>query len=259
MTLYIQPHRSQYEAGASAITRRAGCTWTAGANGAAATTGGRQKPSPDAIHERLQHSEESSPLTPGWSITDLATAMSRYKVPLHNKTGAGFNAALADLNARHYIVLQGDSDQFGNDTCSGAFDGDHAIGVHPEHKMAAGVRWWWINDPICKTGRWERESVLRRYAEKLDAHVRYGSFVGTVPEIAYHVRVRPGVVWFYTRHSDDTFTRQRKVTGGFSADCTAPKDYRYAGTTKTLVMAVTGFAKGVYLDRNSWNVTVTKE
>lgn len=257
--LYVNPHRGQYEAGASITTRRAGCTWTAGANGVAATTGGRYRPSPDAIHGLLKRSEETNPVTPGWSIADAVKAMSRYRQPMVNKTGAGFDAVVTDLHARHYVILQGDSDQFFDTTCSGDFDGDHAIGVHPAQKIAAGVRWWWINDPICTTGRWERESVLRRYAQKFDPRVRYAMFVGRVPELRFHVRVLPGVIWFYTRHSDDSFTRQRRITGGFSATCGEPRTYTTPYGDKTLVLVMSGSARGYYLDRELWNVRVTKE
>ncbi len=45
-------------------------------------------------------------------------------------------------------------------TISGAFDGDHCIGVHPATKSVGGVTFWWIDDPLCPTGRWERASGL---------------------------------------------------------------------------------------------------
>jgi hypothetical protein len=117
-------HRSQYDPGSSLVTRREGCVWTTGANGIAATTGGAKHPSPDAIHDLLPRNQETSPTTPGWSLTDLAKAMGRYGMTFVDYTGDGWAAVEKAHAADHYIALQGDSDQFGNSTCSGAFDGD---------------------------------------------------------------------------------------------------------------------------------------
>lgn len=183
MTLYVPVHRSQYAAGSSAVTRRTGCTWTSGANGVDAISGGRKRPTPDAIHALVSSAEESNPAYPGWSMRDLVLAMSRYGVTLVNRSGDGWAAVVAWLKAGHYVVLQGDSDQFGNSTCSGTYEGDHAIGVHPNHRTVDGVREWWINDPICPSGRWERESVLQRYAVKLAASCYFGTYSQPVPEL----------------------------------------------------------------------------
>lgn len=182
MSLYVQPHRSQFEAGASSTTRCCGCTWTSGANGVAATTGGKQRPTPDAVHNHLAHAEETQPGTPGWSLADLERALGRMGIEFHNHGGDGWARAIELAEAGHYLVLQGDSDEFSNATCSGKFDGDHAVGWHPKHKLEGGVRWWWINDPICSTGRWEREATLKRYASNLNATIQFGAFAGKVPE-----------------------------------------------------------------------------
>lgn len=184
MSLYVQPHRSQYEASQSAITHHAGCTWTSGANGEAAQSGGARKPSPDQVHSRVANSEESSPGTPGWSLRDLDLAMQRAGVPFDNREGQGWDAAVHAAESGLYLVLQGDSDQFSNATCSGAFDGDHAIGWHPKHKTDPdGTRWWWIDDPICSTGRWERETTLAKYALKYNPQVSFGAFTHPVPQV----------------------------------------------------------------------------
>jgi hypothetical protein len=183
MTFYVQPHRSQYEAGASTITRRSGCTWTSGVNGIAAVSGGRYQPTPDQLHDLLRSSDEQFPATPGWSLKDLVRATARYGVTLTEHTGEGWYAVLTALATDHYVVLQGDSDQFGNATCSGSFDGDHAIGVHPWSKVVDGERWRWIDDPICPTGRWEREAVLGRYAAKFWSAIRFAVFFQPVPQV----------------------------------------------------------------------------
>lgn len=255
--LYVQPHRSQYDAGSSERTRHSGCTWTSLANGIAATTGGGRKPSPDAVLALLPRSQETSPATPGWSLPDAVKAASKYGMALVNRTGAGFNAVIADLLEGHYVLVQGDSDRFGNATCSGAFDGDHCIGVHPKHRMVDGLREWWIDDPICPTGRWEKEAVLRRYAEKLDPRVRFARFFGRVPTAAdYRVRVRPPV---WAAYGAPTFKRRLRATGGWSADVSAPKSIHTPYGTKALCRIESGFAKGLYVNRDGRGVTVTKE
>ena len=254
--LYVNPHRSQYELGASLTTRHSGCTWTSGANGVAATTGGRYQPSPDKVHSLLQRSEETSPGTPGWSIPDLVKALGRYGVTLTNMTGAGFNAAVAQLEAGHYIVLQGDSDRFADSTCSGAFNGDHCIGVHPNTKVVDGVRWWRIDDPICREARWERETVLRAYAEKFDPHCRFAAFLAKVPPAVHHWRLLPGTYWDYTRPGGGKFVRRRRLTGGASGECDPPKLEVTPYGRKLLVKVRTGFLKGHWLDAKAWNVRV---
>ena len=183
MTLYLNAHSSQYQAGASTATRRAGCTWASVANGIDASTGGRLRPTPDQVHALLPNAEETNPATPGWSIPDAVRAASRMGITLADLTGEGFESALSFLAQGHAILLQGDSDQFDGTSCSGAYDGDHCIHVHPRSKLEGGVRWQWVNDPICSTGRWERVSVLRRYAEKLHATVRFAVFTERVPEV----------------------------------------------------------------------------
>ena len=197
---YTGPHWSQYGPGQSAITRQAGCTWTAGANGIEDTSGGVNHPDPDRLHARLAKGEETSPGTPGWSLPDLEKATHRFAVAKGkpgltcvNRTTSGFLGAYGmagirkALNNGRYVVLQGDSDRFGNNTCSGAFDGDHAIGVSPKTRVVDGKRQRWINDGICKAGRWEYESILFAYAKKLadrsGTPLRWGAFKGKVPQV----------------------------------------------------------------------------
>jgi hypothetical protein len=183
VTLYVNAHSSQYQLGASTITRAAGCTWTSGVNGVDAVTGGRNRPTPDQLHGLLDRSEEVAPTTPGWALPDVKRALGRYGMQFEDHTGEGWDALIAALDDNHYVLAQGDSDQFANTTCSGDFDGDHCIGIHPKKKVELGVTWRWIDDPICKTARWEREDVLRRYVEKLWSTVRFGMFTQRVPQI----------------------------------------------------------------------------
>lgn len=175
-------HNSQYQPGASPITRRAGCTWTTGATGVAVVTSSRYTPSPDKIHSLVARSEETNPKTPGWSLDDLKLALSRFGMSFQVHTGEGWAAVEKAVDDRRFVVIQGDSDQFGNATCSGAFDGDHCIGIDgSKQRVVNGVEEWWLHDPICPTGRWERKGVIRRYAEKLLASVRFGWFSQRIP------------------------------------------------------------------------------
>ncbi len=176
-------HQSQYQPGASVVTRHAGCTWTSVANGVGTITAGAHQPTPDQVHDEVAHTEETSPATPGWSIPDAVLASHRLGYELVDHTDEGFAALVGELETRHYVLAQGDSDQFGNATCSGAFDGPHCIGIDgSKSKLEDGERWWWIDDPICPTGRWERESVLKRYTQKLRAGVRFAVFAIAVPK-----------------------------------------------------------------------------
>lgn len=181
---YLNDHRSQYQAGATITTRHSGCTWTAVANGADASSGGRVKRTPDQIHALVLPSEETNAATPGWSMHDAALAAGRAGTPLENRSGRGWAAVVAAWDAGLYVVLQGDSDQFGNGTCSGDFDGTHAIGVHPAFRLVDGLRQRWIDDSICPTGRWEFEYVLRRYAVKFATAISFGVFTTPVPKVA---------------------------------------------------------------------------
>jgi hypothetical protein len=184
----LNRHRSQYDDGNSVITHHEGCTWTTGANGADASTGGRVDKTPDQIHTLVSNDEETNP-TPGWSLPDLKKAMDRLGIPFEDKSGTGWAAAISALMASQYVSLQGDSDRF-PDGCSGEFDGDHDLGIFPVWRTFNGLRQWWINDPICPTGRWEYEYILRNYAVKFYPTVRFGVFTHSVPRAVTPTRFR---------------------------------------------------------------------
>lgn len=178
--IYRNPHRSQYDPGQSTRTRRQGCTWTTGANGANASTGGAKDRTADGILELVRPEQETSPQTPGWSLADLALAMQRLGVPFAVRSGAGWAAVIEALDDRLYVALQGDSDVFSNATCSGDFDGDHCIGLHPDRDAEGRQR---LDDPICPGARYGNRSVLRDYAQKYNAKVSFGVFLRPVPEL----------------------------------------------------------------------------
>lgn len=178
------PHRSQYDPDSSTSTRREGCGPTTVANGANASTGGKISKTGQQIHNLLPKYQETDPSTLGWSIPDQIKAAAKIGVPMENRSGQGWSALLTALNHGLYVALQGDSDRFGNSTCSGDFDGDHDIGVSPSTRLVSGLRQHWINDPICPSGRWEYDYVIRSYAVKLSATIRFAIFTHPVPKYA---------------------------------------------------------------------------
>jgi hypothetical protein len=175
---YRNRHRTQYCSGCSSTTRSSGCTWVSASNGADAATRGRVDLEPDQVHAKVKRTEEVNPYTPGWHLDDVDLAMKRIGVGFDNRTGAGWPALRRAHDDGYYILLQGDSDRFGNSTCSGAFDGLHCVGIHPDEDSRGR---WRIDDPICKTARYETESTLFSYAAKLSSKVFFGVFTNRVP------------------------------------------------------------------------------
>jgi hypothetical protein len=263
MALYQPRHEQQTRAGNSAVTRRSGCTWTSGATGADAASGGAKDRTPDYVKSLVKVNEETNPSTPGWSLPDLDLAMKRLGVPFDVRSGRGWDAVLAAHNAGLYLVLQGDSDQFGNHTCSGAFDGDHAIGIRPGTYQGR----WPIDDPICPDMRTETPAVLRAYAQKLWPQVFFGAFTEKVPQLhtgKWSASVQPlgnaKYRQFFTfevanPHQSPLFITAREAvrTGGFSASCSKPRGARagpgWDGTPPdSLVLLTSGARKGQYID-----------
>lgn len=165
-------HRTQFDGSALAGEN---CTPTSGANGARESSDGKYDHSGGYIRALVARSEETNPATPGWSLADLDLAMRRAGIPFTVRSGSGWAAVRAARLKGLGIALQGDSDQF-TEGCSAAFNGDHCIYIHPETSSRDGVIYWLIGDPICQDWRWEKESVLRHYAEKFSASIRFGTF-----------------------------------------------------------------------------------
>lgn len=242
LDLYVQPHWYQYLATNSFVTRHSGCTWVSLANGIACITGGRYRPSPDKLHGLVLPREETSPTTPGWSLQDAKLAASRFgAIELDDGTGKGWSAVISALDAGQYVMLQGDSDQFGNGTCSGAFDGDHCIGVHPKSRMVGTRRQRWIDDPICPEGRWEFEDVLEHYAAKLYAGIRFAVFAQHVPAVGWQWRAPALVFVEYTGvdAAGHAYTgRHRVVRPPYPSrayHCTSPEIFRGPDGAQKLV------------------------
>lgn len=174
MTYYLNRHVTQYDGSTFA---NANCCPASLANGADAVTGARIQRSGGEVRALVKRTEESNPVNPGWSLRDADLAMARLGVPFTDRTGKGWLALVNARAAGLYVVVAGDSEVFGSQTCSGAFDGDHCIGVHP---LTSGTRWR-IDDPICRAARWEQSSVIRQYASRFSAGIAFGTFDTHVP------------------------------------------------------------------------------
>ena len=176
---YEGTHRWQY--GGSARLASMGCTPTSVANALRCATGGAIDLSGDQVLAKVAPAEETNPATPGWSLGDAALAASRIPgappLAIHHGPWVDVEAARA---AGYGVILQGDSDQFLSG-CSGAFDGNHCVFVHPDNDGGS----WLLGDPICGDWRSERAATLQRYAEKLSGlQVRFATFDVPVPYVA---------------------------------------------------------------------------
>jgi hypothetical protein len=198
---YAGTHRSQYDGSALASEN---CTPTSGANGARASTGGTIDRAGGQIRSLVARNEETNPATPGWSLEDLKLGMSRISpsVPFEIRSG-GWSGVVAAHDAGLFVALQGDSDQFGDGTCSGAFDGNHCVGIHPG-TAADGTGTWPLADPICPTRRQEKPVTLRAYAEKFGGtSFRFGVFTTPVPlkEADVQITAIKGEDWKPTKNA----------------------------------------------------------
>jgi len=176
MPRYRGKHRTQYDGSTYANQN---CTCASGANGARCATGGKVDKSGADIRMLVARNEETSPANPGWSLEDLDLAMQRLGVPFEIRRGP-WSSVYQVLDSGRGICLQGDSDRFADNTCSGQFDGNHAVYVHPDKNGTKRL----LGDPICRDWRWEEESVLRAYAQKLwGSTIKFGVFTTPVPEV----------------------------------------------------------------------------
>ncbi len=176
---YKNRHKSQLAARNSARTKREGCTWTTGANGIMAATGGKQRPSPDTVLAQVPRSHETDPSTPGWSLPDLDLAVTKLGINLEILTG--WDNLREWRNKGYGIALQGDSDVFASG-CMGTFDGPHCIYIHPDENADG----WRLDDPMCPKATHRSPEKIREYAQKLADRffggiIRFGVFKPAVP------------------------------------------------------------------------------
>lgn len=108
----------------------------------------------------------------GASIKDVQRAWTAYGETLTNKTGDGWAAVIAALNAGEGVMLQGDYDQFSLATrCQDNFLGHHAILTLPEKQGTA----WLTGDPLCSDFKYVEEAELRAYATKLSSAIYFAT------------------------------------------------------------------------------------
>jgi hypothetical protein len=236
---YLNPHRCQFDGSAY---QGENCGPTSAANGANASTGGKVNKTGAQVRSLIARSAETNPATPGWSLEDIDHAMAKLSVGFAVHSGEGWGSALTFLQQGHYLNVQGDSDQFSDGTCSGRFNGGHCIGVHPAHRVLDGVSQHWIDDPICKTGRWEYDPTIRAYAVKLNSRVQFGVFTAGVPKavaaLPWHISFLGGAFWIYktdgkpfydsrgVRYGGTILSRKRmSFSVPTGAPCTKPLPY----------------------------------
>lgn len=164
----------------SLITAEEGCVWCSLTNAIANAAG--KIYSPDYVHSKVKHSEEVNPDTPGWHLDDAELAARRLGYGFVNRTNDGepFSALKTIHDNGYPVLLQGDSDQFSNHTCSGVFNGLHCTTIHPEENDQGEPL---LYDPICKTFRYESWGTLKRYADKLSTRTYWGQLMDKVAKI----------------------------------------------------------------------------
>jgi hypothetical protein len=173
------PHVSQFD---GSTYEGSNCTPASFANGINAVTGGRVKRTAAQIRSMVARREETNPDNPGWSQEDGQLAMSRLYPPLRYevRTGRGWNQLVKDHESGLYLTVMGDNDQFSGG-CAGSFDGLHCIGVSPITRILDGREQWWVDQPLCPTGKWEYRKDIYDYAAKLYLSMFYGMFLTPVP------------------------------------------------------------------------------
>lgn len=174
---YVNRHATQFDP--NDPLKSEACVPAAVRNGVDAATAGRIDKTEAYIHRLIPKSQEQFP-GPGWSLEDADRACDKLGVPFTVKSGQGVVALRKAWDLGQYTIIQGDSDRFSDTTCSGAFNGQHAIGCHPYRHVISRVAYRWINDGICNTGRWEKEATIISYAQKLNSGIRFGVFTTPV-------------------------------------------------------------------------------
>lgn len=178
--LYQGDHRTQFDGGA---LQSSNCVPASLADAAEAVTAGHIDRTGSQVRRLVAISEETNPATPGWSLEDADLAARRLGISLtvtpNDRPGLWDNVGTLRDQGR-FVILQGMSSVF-TEGCSSRFDGGHCIALPP---LTRSDGLWRIGDPLCRDWRWERPSVIRRYAEALSGagKARYG-FTDTVPMV----------------------------------------------------------------------------
>jgi hypothetical protein len=124
------------------------------------TAGGKVKKGGDMRHNCPDNVE-------GTDLYDMRAAWEHYGQSLSIRSGQGWGEVMDCLREGRGVILQGMSSAFGSG-CSAAYDGAHAIYVHPE-KNAEGK--WLMGDPICSGWQWKSADILKEFAQRFSGSI----------------------------------------------------------------------------------------
>lgn len=167
---FTDPSENRYHPHGLALARAhraSNCTMNAGACALEAHTKGKV----NVLGGDLRHHQSDQ--TGGTDLADLRQAWAAYKQLLAVRSGSGWAGVKSAIAEGRGVVLQGDSEAFAENTCSGKYDGDHAIYISPVSRSVGGTLQWRINDSICPTSRWESAGRIKAYAIKLNPRVQF--------------------------------------------------------------------------------------
>lgn len=107
------------------------------------------------------------PQSPGLNIGQLCQVARGLYVQLYDRRGEPWNEIIDALREQRGVILQGDYDQFpAGVSCQLSFRGDHAIYLNHLDNLTNPTKAW-MQDPLCRSGKYVPLPVLRAYADKL--------------------------------------------------------------------------------------------
>lgn len=176
---YQGTHRTQFDGGPKAASN---CVPTALSDAARQVTRNARNLSGSQVRALVPPQQETSPATPGWSLTDAKKAATRMGIRLTISTGRTWDELTLRRAQGRNVIVQGVSAAF-PDGCSGAFDGPHCIDLPP---LSHSDGRWRYGDPICKQWKWVSPTLIRQYAG-IFAGGGHASFAYTdvVPRLAW--------------------------------------------------------------------------
>lgn len=234
----------------------ANCTAAMGAVAIDAHTGGRVKSNPAQI--RNAQSDWSG----GIGLDDVNDAWAKLwpgnqlSLPV-----ADWADTLYALKQGRFVLIQGDYDQIPYAyQCQKNGTFDHAFGLAGWRASDGRVLYY---DPLCKHATWVPQYVIRTSAEKLalaQRGTRSRLFVGLTKIMppafvaAWKASVPAGTFWSYRIGDGVIKGRTQESTGGFSGDCTTPREYLWPAerSSATLVKLTSGSRAGMYISGSKY-------
>ncbi len=241
------------------------CTaWTASYAIDFATSGGLQ-PTGTTIR-KLSNEPRPDPDSPGLNLAQVdRVGTTRFGVDTDVRYRYPWSEFVARINAGEGAHLQ----VWYGPIADSPFDGGRGFRSNHDLFVPPG---WGVYDPLADgrapgvyrfRGDKYPLTLLRTAAGKLNiggemyralgAGLVYAGFVTQTP-IAWHVSIRAGTYGVYTvvNGAITPGGARTATTGGFSANCTAPRLYPWAGhTSQSLVLLTSGSHKGQYV-RSTW-------